>query len=459
MANSYVKNRTGIVKTPHFSISIIGILVIFVVTFFIYMDFEIRMIYGYALLGVCVLFYLCAIRFKPHLSKEKSIFFFLAMMISLFVFCGSDKEGTLQYAIGMDLCVLIAVLYEPREIQYFKAMKIFCFFSTAFSLYSILAFVFPEIYQIFVKPIISEGSVIYNEELLRSGYGVALGANVAFIDYIVVTGLIFSLSCFFAKQSITKFKILDILSMIICFLGMLCANRKGELLAALITVYFIYRDHMKKSNKIEKAKTRRIVGVMIIFTLLLVVYLAQKGYLLRFYLFFNKIARNLSNDRVDISSGRIAIWKYAWSVFKQNPVLGIGWENFFVKIPEYDVDTVKVHNNFLQLLCETGVIGFVLIAIPMIVLLIWSYHYMKRYSYSKQNYPLIRIAYTTSFGIQFFFFVLDFLDPCIYKMHFWPIYAISIMSLVFARTYEKKFILSHNGQLNRYESCQSVRIT
>ena len=38
--------------------------------------------------------------------------------------------------------------------------------------------------------------------------------------------------------------------------------------------------------------------------------------------------------------------------------------------------------------------------------------------------------------MQVFFFVLDFLDPCIYKMHFLPMYTISIMSLIFARYYD-----------------------
>jgi O-antigen ligase len=174
-----------------------------------------------------------------------------------------------------------------------------------------------------------------------------------------------------------------------------------------------------------------------ILTAIVVAYMAQKGYLVRFYIFFNKIIRNFSKDKVDISSGRIIIWKYAIKIFKQNPVFGIGWENFSAKIPEYNIDTVKVHNNFIQLLCETGVIGFVLIALPMMMLLIRTYHYMRRYLYNEQSQSIIRIAYTTSFGIQFFFFVLDFIDPCIYKMNFWPIYTISIMSLIFARTYEK----------------------
>ena len=59
----------------------------------------------------------------------------------------------------------------------------------------------------------------------------------------------------------------------------------------------------------------------------------------------------------------------------------------------------KVHNNFIQLLCETGVIGFFVIATPMILLLIQAYYYMKNYSHNKQNKSIVIIGYTTSFGL------------------------------------------------------------
>ncbi len=437
MTDLRLKKEIKITKMPYLTIPIIGILATFSVTFFMYFDFNIRMVYGYSLLCIFTFFYLCTIHFKIHLSKEKIIFFFLSIIISIFVFLGSSKEGTAEYAIGMNLCVLIAVVYEPQEEQYFNAMKIFYIFSVAFSIYSILTFIFPEVYLTFVKPIISEGSATYNEELLRDGYGIALGANVVFIDYIIATGLIFSLNCLFVGKKIIKSKTLNIINMIICFLGMLCVNRKGELLAVLITFFFLYRNHMKQCNSREKAKLRYILIITIVFLTLAIAYMAQKGYLIRFYIFFNKIIRNFSDERIDITSGRIIIWKHALNIFKKNPILGIGWEHFFAKIPEHGIDTVKVHNNFIQLLCETGVIGFFVIATPMILLLIQAYYYMKNYSHNKQNKSIVIIGYTTSFGIQFFFFILDFIDPCIYKMSFWPIYTISIMSLIFAKTYER----------------------
>lgn len=73
------------------------------------------------------------------------------------------------------------------------------------------------------------------------------------------------------------------------------------------------------------------------------------------------------------SSGRDDLWKVAWKIFNNNHWIGIGLSNFQAVEPSYvlrsgeltRVDLVAesphlVHNLYLQLLTETGVIGFVL---------------------------------------------------------------------------------------------------
>jgi O-antigen ligase len=73
------------------------------------------------------------------------------------------------------------------------------------------------------------------------------------------------------------------------------------------------------------------------------------------------------------SSGRNDLWKVAWKIFNNNHWIGIGLSNFQAVEPSYvlrsgeltRVDLVAetphlVHNLYLQLLTETGVIGFVL---------------------------------------------------------------------------------------------------
>ena len=64
--------------------------------------------------------------------------------------------------------------------------------------------------------------------------------------------------------------------------------------------------------------------------------------------------------------GRFLLWKYAWIVFKDNWVFGVGLQNFaFVKHfygfpwPKLFGSAYNAHNLFLEILVDLGVIGFV----------------------------------------------------------------------------------------------------
>ena len=67
------------------------------------------------------------------------------------------------------------------------------------------------------------------------------------------------------------------------------------------------------------------------------------------------------SEGADVSNGRFKLYALAWNFFKSSPLLGIGWREFSKEVVNYyHQDSVlrDAHNVFLQLLCETGVIGF-----------------------------------------------------------------------------------------------------
>jgi putative inorganic carbon (hco3(-)) transporter len=82
------------------------------------------------------------------------------------------------------------------------------------------------------------------------------------------------------------------------------------------------------------------------------------------------------------SSGRDDLWQVAWAIFKQHHWVGIGLDNFETVEPSYSlhagtlnrVELISehphlVHNTYLQLLTETGVVGFALFLIVIVACL------------------------------------------------------------------------------------------
>ena len=62
---------------------------------------------------------------------------------------------------------------------------------------------------------------------------------------------------------------------------------------------------------------------------------------------------------------RLLLWNVAWELFLQSPLNGVGWGNFpslygsYLHLSWIPPDIFNVHNIYLQLLSETGILGFV----------------------------------------------------------------------------------------------------
>ncbi|WP_133647540.1 PglL family O-oligosaccharyltransferase [Paraburkholderia flava] len=73
---------------------------------------------------------------------------------------------------------------------------------------------------------------------------------------------------------------------------------------------------------------------------------------------------------------RIALWKYGWTMFRQHPLLGVGWGEF----PRYQFDLVRQlggveiannsHDIFIDLLAKTGLIGLAVVLLGLVAWLI-----------------------------------------------------------------------------------------
>ena len=64
----------------------------------------------------------------------------------------------------------------------------------------------------------------------------------------------------------------------------------------------------------------------------------------------------------DVTSGRVDLYELAIQAFYDNPILGIGIGNFIPYTKAY----TSVHNTYLQVLCEQGIIGFLFFITPIL---------------------------------------------------------------------------------------------
>jgi len=404
------------------------VLLLFTITFFVYNDFGIRMIFGFAALLYVVLGYLIFRNNNIRLTRIKVLYIIMAAAMTVLPFTGTAENPTV-YVLAIDICALAAIIGDVRRSEMAMAYKILAGFSVLIALYVIAVRIEPKIYFNGVSRFITQESRDMNRQLLRDGYGITLGGNVVFIDYVLsLCGLLtFNLIMAYKGKLRNKLVYWGILG--IGALGMLIVNRKSELLAYMIAVFFCYLIHMSFCTPPEKRKILRITAVFLVAAAGGLVLLGMAGFLNRYLVFIQRLMSNYQGTglKADVSSGRTSLWKLALTLFLDHPFFGIGWRMFHGYLPFEFSHLDNAHNNYIQLLCETGITGFLLVVVPMVMMLRETYRNIRVNRRETDREPLLMALNITSFGLQISFLIISFLDPCLYKISFWPFFAIAIM--------------------------------
>lgn len=183
---------------------------------------------------------------------------------------------------------------------------------------------------------------------IYSGFTYQTAVNALYLS--IGIGSTFCSLLYEKKGKIWKISLIAI--EIICIM---LASKRGHLIfstLALLVVAYYSGSRGKRSRNI-------LIAAFVVFAIFVVSYatIPAVGY------FFDRI----TNTGGDITNGRSIYYKEAFELFKEHPLFGIGWEGFRYTYKRY----TDVHNIYLQLLCETGLIGtgvFMAAFISMIVL-------------------------------------------------------------------------------------------
>jgi O-antigen ligase len=217
-----------------------------------------------------------------------------------------------------------------------------------------------------------------------------------------------------------NFNFLNYLCLGFNIISMLMLGSRGGLFGLVCGVIFlVFFNNSFTSN--NKASHNKLLALKIIF-------------LVTVFLFFilpyidPQTLQRLSAQRIeqDKGSDRLLIWDMAFTQFSHTPLFGMGIGSF------QGVTKMGVHNQFIIVLVESGIIGVVLFLIPLIVL------FKKTMKNKISLLPAILIGT---------FIVIFFLDAY-NKKFFWNAIMISVIILRMAENSKKLlYIKKRNGKI------------
>lgn len=306
----------------------------FIIDYARYRFFDKRLLFV-AVLGVCVIE---AIKCRAHtLRKSMCAFGIFALLLALW---SKDFSYTV-----LGVSFLLLSLMEISATQ-FDIIRSICISSgIVAAIGCILQILNPSL-------LYSIGSVFLNSlwlEETRKFAGWGMYAGFTYQTGTTANLIVIAIISLLSKRADTA-KLKRIIFIVILYIGLILTAKRMLLIIALIIPFVSSLCNTKANNgKI----TNKLLGLLIASIAMIVV--------------FSAILPNLSNITVikrffysdsalGFDSGRNDLYQIAWGLYKTNPVFGIGWGNF----SQASGSGTSVHSVFIQLLCETGLVGFVL---------------------------------------------------------------------------------------------------
>lgn len=203
---------------------------------------------------------------------------------------------------------------------------------------------------------------------------------------------------------------------------LLLTGKKGVLFIAVVALGIMIL--VLHGSRRHWLKALRFVTI-IIAAVGLLVYLALKhpeiAILNRLRLFFVGL---MAGDSID--SGRLNLYRMALSEWKGHELLGIGWRHFnALTVEKYRMTQYhEVNCDYLQWLCETGIIGFVLSIIPVGIMLYRTFFVCRRLIQRARSKTETWVLLFAGL-IQIFTFIYAFVEIPFFDIVFFAVYVFS----------------------------------
>lgn len=309
---------------------------------------------------LALLIFTCLTGNVRKISLDASTVFLLFMVC--IVTYGYFKNGIFYGEYWIYILTLIFCLFAKNYDDWHRPFLIICMISELFFACATILMRMSSSLYYDVLPQLYPDVTLFNY-WYQEGYMTGLTDHYSTNGMILAPAIIISFAVYIVvtKEGKNK-KILPLFLVSIDLIALFLTGKRAHILFAavgLLVAYYLYTR--KESNHFIKYAFLLIVGLCAIYVS---------------YYFIPQVANvldrfaNMGEDQNILL--RFGYWAGALKSFNQHPFFGIGWYGFKAKVAETVGYTGNAHNVYIQILCENGIIGGLIIYSWMIYALICS---------------------------------------------------------------------------------------
>ena len=307
--------------------------------------------YMFATILIYIYLMLTKQKFTFNFGKIDLIYILFMIFCSLELLFVEHSDNSFRYILGMIIMYIsyFGVANLCKKISKRTVENTICNVGLVFSIITIIY------YLVGLKSL--------NFNFIGNGvisYGVLLDRSVARLISFAssdpnITAFIFTLFFFFNLKNIKSIK--NKISVFLISSIIILTFSRGAILAfSLSFLYFILYE--KNISSTIKRAIKIVVPLIIVLFILNII---SDG--LVFDIFIKRFSESLN----DGGSGRMNLWDESFKIFNNHPILGIGLNN-----SRYYISGTYIHNTFLQVLAETGIVGFAFYIIYILLIYLES---------------------------------------------------------------------------------------
>lgn len=344
---------------------------------------------------------------QNYLVSDNKLFFNAILLFCMGVYAFYNDDWWNLYNIFLYILILVLCFmsaYTYKWITYFFYISL-----TAYIIYAICTIFFYFDSDLYLNKIVNLFPETKDKliEWYNSGCMAGLTDHYSTNAMFLTVGLIIS---FTGCANLWKNKHLKLLLTLLFVITLLLTGKRGHIVFAIASLFALYYFSIKKEKGINRGL--KFIGIILIIiclaSILFPMIPALSVFIERFQTAID--SGNISTNRVQI------LWPLAIKGFKTSPLFGLGWCQYTSTLSPQIVGPgtyYHAHNVYLQLLCDTGILGFTIYITWMIKSLFSTLANYKNIVENTSSNSLISYM-AFSLGFQIFFLLYNFTGNALY---------------------------------------------
>lgn len=368
------------------------------------------------------IFIIYLIKNGKNINKSFSSFYAIFILVFALIF-GISRNINFEFYLFIGYFAAVLLLLNNNLNVYDKVWNILGKISLFEAFGIFMQKLFPNIYYSLISIVLPSNVVSSIKNRLVEGYYTGFTREVSFTMFFIVIGLGIYLFDILKKDKEnidSNYKIKKYFKILFLFAALVVSGKRATLIFFLLTIFIIQFIRSKDS-----LKTMKYLGIGCGLLLLLYISFPLWSKIESLSRIVELLTFIKEKNIIGITNGRNLIYQNAIDLWNTNRIFGIGWGNF-----KYMVNGAlwyagfDVHNCYLQILCENGLIGAAVFYTLTIISIFRFVKCLKKARECGDGY-IYKLSLITAY-VQIFFITYSFTEPILYEYTDYIIYFISI---------------------------------